>query len=173
VFLLLLLFLWLLRTVAPSFARCSGSCECLPPAPALVCVLCVVCYVCVCVCGTRCACGRLLQYIYDDLGFNRPFFITYVSNTLFVLLVPVHKLFVWLRARGHCGLRPQVNPVQPATLRKVGWASAAPLCIWCWLRADTWAELFAHNTLPVRRRLLLPCGWAPCGLLPKGRTTGA
>ncbi len=63
------------------------------------------------------------QYIYNDLNFNRPFFLTYVSNTLFVGLVPVHKAFVLCRAKGLCGLTPQVNPVAPATMRKVGCAS--------------------------------------------------
>lgn len=42
------------------------------------------------------------QYIYSDLGFNRPFFLTYVSNSLFMVLFPGQYGVEQARARGLC-----------------------------------------------------------------------
>ena len=57
-----------------------------------------------------------LQYIYDDMDFNRPFFITYVSNSLFVVLFPVQYLINWFKQRS--GKQPSWKVV-PRTLKQV------------------------------------------------------
>lgn len=43
-----------------------------------------------------------LQYIYKDLDFNKPFFLTYVSNSLFMLLGPGQWGLERAQANGRC-----------------------------------------------------------------------
>eukprot|EP00603_Paraphysomonas_imperforata_P011694 CAMPEP_0114461398 /NCGR_PEP_ID=MMETSP0104-20121206/6254_1 /TAXON_ID=37642 ORGANISM="Paraphysomonas imperforata, Strain PA2" /NCGR_SAMPLE_ID=MMETSP0104 /ASSEMBLY_ACC=CAM_ASM_000202 /LENGTH=451 /DNA_ID=CAMNT_0001634167 /DNA_START=49 /DNA_END=1404 /DNA_ORIENTATION=+ len=38
----------------------------------------------------------LTQYIYNDLDFESPFLVTYISTTLFALYLPMWRLWVWL-----------------------------------------------------------------------------
>jgi hypothetical protein len=60
-----------------------------------------------------------LQYIYKDLDFNKPFFLTYVSNSLFMLLFPMQFGVEKLRQKGICvpALAPSSPP--PAPLKQV------------------------------------------------------
>ena len=63
------------------------------------------------------------QYIYTDLEFNKPFFLTYVSNSLFVLLFPCQYGLERLQAKGSCvGPRTQPSPGKAALMlvRRLG-----------------------------------------------------
>ncbi|KAG8471245.1 hypothetical protein KFE25_009666 [Diacronema lutheri] len=52
----------------------------------------------------------LVQYIFLDSGFFRPFFLTYVANSLFVINLPVWRFAVWLG----CTSDPHgPNPAEP------------------------------------------------------------
>lgn len=54
----------------------------------------------------------LVQYIFLDSGFFRPFFLTYVANSLFVINLPVWRATVWLG----CSTDPHArNPAEPDT----------------------------------------------------------
>jgi solute carrier family 35 protein F5 len=50
----------------------------------------------------------LVQYVFHDLGFNRPFFLTYIANSLFAVNLPIwwtRRYFGCLRTEKQVGIR--------------------------------------------------------------------
>ena len=43
----------------------------------------------------------LVQHIYQDMNFSSPFFITYLENSLFIIYLPIHKLYTMWENRQH------------------------------------------------------------------------
>jgi hypothetical protein len=57
-------------------------------------------------------CGVCVQYIFNHYNFARPFFLTYVSNSMFIILHPYDKLQRLVQARGYCVSREKQSADQ-------------------------------------------------------------
>lgn len=67
----------------------------------------------------------LVQHIYQDMNFSSPFFITYLENSLFIIYLPIHKLYTMWENRqkqlsnkaGYVNIK---NPVNETVVNKFG-----------------------------------------------------